>query len=70
MKDEFYDNLGHTLNKFPLSRIRIAVEDFNAKLRKKKIFRTIISNRSLHDVTSENGITYRLYKWRRTYCED
>lgn len=62
-KDEFYDNLGHTLNEFPLSRIRIAVEDFNAKLREKKIFRSIIiSKRCLHDVTSKNGITYRLYK--------
>lgn len=63
MKDKFYDDLGHTLNEFPLSRIRIALEDFNAKLGKKKIFRPIISNHSLHDVISENRLTYRLYKW-------
>jgi len=36
IKDEFYDNLGHTLNEFLLSRIRIDIKDFNAKLGKRR----------------------------------
>jgi len=55
-KDEFYDNLEHTLNGIPRSRIRIVLEDFNAKLGKENIFRSMIGNHSLHDVTSENGL--------------
>lgn len=38
-KDEFYDNLEHTLNEIPRSRIRIVLGDFNAKLGKENIFR-------------------------------
>lgn len=54
-KDEFYEDLEHILNETPRSRIRIVLGDFNAKLGKENIFRTIIGNHSLHYVTSENG---------------
>jgi len=55
-KDEFCDNLEHTLNKIPRSRIRIVLGDFNAKLGKENIFRSTVGIHSLHDVTSENGL--------------
>lgn len=55
-KDEFYDNLGHTLNEIPRSRTRIVLGDFNAKLGKENIFRSTIGNHSLHDIASENGL--------------
>ncbi|KAF0753170.1 ribosome biogenesis protein TSR3 isoform X1 [Aphis craccivora] len=54
-KDEFYDNLEHTLNEIPRNRIRIVLGDFNAKLGKEIIFRSTVGIHSLHDVTSENG---------------
>jgi len=55
-KDEFYENLEHTLNETPRSRIRIVLGDFNAKLGKENIFRATIGNHSLHDITSKNGL--------------
>jgi len=55
-KDEFYDNLEHRLNEILLCKIRIVLEDFNAKLGKEGIFRKTIDNHSLHDETSEIGL--------------
>lgn len=55
-KDEFYENLEHILNETPRNRIRIVVGDFNVKLGKENIFRTIIGNHSLHDITNKNGL--------------
>jgi hypothetical protein len=54
-KDEFYDNLEHTLNEIPRNTIRIVLGDFNAKLGKEIIFRSTVGIHSLHDVTNENG---------------
>lgn len=56
-KDEFYENLEQILNEIPRNRIRIVLGDFNAKLGKENIFRTTIGNHSMHDLTSENGLT-------------
>jgi len=44
------------LKGIPRSRIRIVLGDFNAKLGKKNIFRSIIGNHSLHNITIENGL--------------
>lgn len=55
-KDKFYGDLEHVLNKIIQSKIRIMPRDFNAKLEKEIIFRSTISNHSLHDVTSENEL--------------
>jgi len=55
-KDEFYDNLKHTLNEIPRSRIRIVLGDFKAKLGKENIFWSTVSIHSIYDLTSENGL--------------
>lgn len=55
-KDEFYDCVDSTLNALPQYRIRIVLGDLNAKIGKEAIFRPIIGNHSLHEITNDNGL--------------
>jgi hypothetical protein len=60
-KDEFYENLEHILNETAQSRISIILGDFNAKLGKENIFKSIFGNYRLHDITNENALRFEVF---------
>jgi hypothetical protein len=49
-------------DKFPKYHMKILLVDFNAKVGKEDIFKPTIGNRSLHEISSDNGV--RLSKVR------
>jgi hypothetical protein len=56
MKDRFYKELEHVLDKFPNYHTKIML-DFNAKVGSEDIFKPTIGNESLHEFSSNNEVT-------------
>jgi hypothetical protein len=58
VKYSFYEELEHVFVKFPKYETKILLGDFNAKIDilAKNIFKPTVSNESLHEISSENGI--------------
>jgi hypothetical protein len=48
VKDSFYKELEHVLDKFPKYHMKILLGDFNAKVGREDIFKQTIGNESLH----------------------
>jgi hypothetical protein len=55
MKDSFYEELDHVFDKFPKYRVKILL-DFNAKVGREDIFKPMIGNESLHEISNDNGV--------------
>jgi exonuclease III len=52
VKDSFYEELEHVFHKFPKYRMKILLGDFNVKVGKEDIFKWIIGNESLHEISN------------------
>jgi exonuclease III len=57
VKDNFYEELGCVLNQFPKYNMKILLGDFNAKVGREYIFKPTIRNKSLHEISNDNGVT-------------
>jgi hypothetical protein len=57
MKDSFYEEQKRVqvFGKFPKYHIKIMLEDFNAKVGKKNIFKPT-GNQSLHEIINDHGV--------------
>jgi hypothetical protein len=55
IKDTFYKELEQVFDQFPRYLTKIFIEDFNAKVGRKGIFKLIIANESLHEANNDNG---------------
>jgi exonuclease III len=56
IKDSFYEELEQVFDQFPRYHMKILMGDFNAKAEREDIFKPIIGNESLHEVSNDNGI--------------
>jgi hypothetical protein len=56
MKDMFYEELEHVLDKFPKYHMGILLADFNAKVGREDIFKPTIGNEGLHEISNGNGV--------------
>jgi hypothetical protein len=48
--------LEHVFNKFPKHHTKILLGDFNAKVGRQDIFKPTIGNKSLHEISNDNGV--------------
>jgi hypothetical protein len=55
-KDSFYEELQQVSGQFPKYRMKIWLEDFNAKLEREYIFRPTLGNDGLHQDVDDNGV--------------
>jgi hypothetical protein len=56
MEGRFYGQLEHVFDKFPKYHMKILLGNFNAKVDKENIFKQIIGNESLHEISNDNGV--------------
>jgi exonuclease III len=56
VKGSFYEELERVFDKFPKHHMKILVGDFNAKVGKEDISKPTIGNKSLHQISNDNGI--------------
>jgi endonuclease/exonuclease/phosphatase family metal-dependent hydrolase len=56
VKDSFYEELERVFDKFPKYLMKILLGDFNAKVGKEYIFKPRIGNKSLHEISNDNGV--------------
>ncbi|PNF38661.1 hypothetical protein B7P43_G01213 [Cryptotermes secundus] len=56
IKDRFYEELEHVLDKFPNYPRKILLGEFNAKVGREDIFKPTIGNESLHEISNDNGV--------------
>jgi hypothetical protein len=55
MKDSFYEKLQSKFDKFPKYHMKILL-DFNANIDREDIFKLIIGNENLHEISDDNGV--------------
>jgi hypothetical protein len=53
VKDSFYEELGRVFNQFLRYDMKILLDDFNASVGRKDIFRLTIWNESPHEISSD-----------------
>jgi hypothetical protein len=56
IKDSFYEELEQVFDQFPRYHMKMLTGDFNAKVGREDIFKQIIGNESLHEVSNDNGV--------------
>jgi exonuclease III len=56
IKDSFYEELKQVLYQFPRYHMQILLGDFNATVGREDIFKPIIGNESLHEVSNDNEV--------------
>jgi exonuclease III len=56
IKDSFYEELEQVFDQFPRYHTNILLGDFNTKVGREDIFKPIIGNKNLHEVTNGNGV--------------
>jgi exonuclease III len=56
IKNRFCKELEQILDKFPKYHMNILLGDLNGKRDRKDIFKPIIGNESLHEVSNDNGV--------------
>jgi hypothetical protein len=54
VKDSFYEDLERVFDKFPKYHMKILLRDFSAKVSKEDVFKPIIGNRSLNEISIDN----------------
>jgi hypothetical protein len=57
VKDSFYEKLELVFDKFRKYHMKILLGDFNAKVGREDIFKPIIGNESLREISNDNGVT-------------
>jgi hypothetical protein len=53
IKDSFYEELEQVFDQFPRYHMKILL-DFNAKVGREDIFKTVIGNESVHEASNDN----------------
>jgi hypothetical protein len=56
VKDNLYEELERVFNKFPKYHMKILLRDFNAKIGREDIFKPKIGNKSLREMSNDNGV--------------
>jgi hypothetical protein len=56
VKDSFYEELELVFDKFPKDHMKILLGDFNAKVGREDILKPTIGNKSLHEISNDNGV--------------
>jgi exonuclease III len=56
VKDNFYEELDRVFDEFPKYHLKILLGDFNARVGKEDIFKPIIGNESLQEISNDNGV--------------
>jgi proteasome lid subunit RPN8/RPN11 len=56
MKDRFYEELEHVLDKYPNNHMKILLGDFNAKLGGEDILTPTIGNEISHEISDDSGV--------------
>jgi tRNA G37 N-methylase Trm5 len=56
LKDRFYEELEHVLDKFPKYHMKFLLGNFIAKEGRENIFKPITGNENLHEIGNDNGI--------------
>jgi exonuclease III len=57
IKDTFYEELEQVFDQFPRCHMKILRGDFNAKIGRADIFKPIVDNGSLHEVSNDNRVS-------------
>lgn len=55
IKDQFYEEIGKVVNALPRYDVKIVLGDFNAKIGREEVYKSITGGYSLHGKTNENG---------------
>jgi hypothetical protein len=55
VKDSFYEEVEHVLDKFLKYHMKILL-DFNAEVGREDIFKPTVGNESLHEISNHNGV--------------
>jgi hypothetical protein len=56
VKDSFCEELGSVFHQFFRYNMKILLDDFNAKIGRENIFKPTIGNKSLHEISNDNGV--------------
>jgi hypothetical protein len=56
MEASFCEELEHVFDKFPKYHLKILLRDCNAKVSRKDIFKPTVGNKSLHEISNDNGV--------------
>jgi hypothetical protein len=56
IKVSFYEEIEQVFDKFPRYHMKNLLGDFNAKVGREDIFKPVIGNESLHEVSNDNGV--------------
>jgi endonuclease/exonuclease/phosphatase family metal-dependent hydrolase len=56
IKDSFHEEVEDVFDQFPRYHTKIFLGDFNTKLGREDIFKSIIGNESLHETSDDNGV--------------
>jgi hypothetical protein len=56
VKESFYEEFGRVFDGFPKYYTKILLVYFNANVRKEDIFKPIIGNESLYEISNDNGV--------------
>jgi hypothetical protein len=56
VKDGFYEELEHMIDKFPKYHMKILLGNFSAKVGREDIFKQTNGNESLHEISNDNGV--------------
>ncbi|PNF14688.1 hypothetical protein B7P43_G10271 [Cryptotermes secundus] len=56
IKNRFYEELENVFDKFLKYLMKILLGDFNAKVGREDIFKPMIWNESLHEISNDNGV--------------
>jgi hypothetical protein len=55
VKDSFYEEFVRVFDKFP-KHMKVLIGDFNAKVGTEDMFKPIIGNESLREISNDNGV--------------
>jgi hypothetical protein len=58
IKDSFQEELEQAFDQITRYHMKILLGDFIARVGREDIFKPIISNESLHEVSTDNGVTH------------
>jgi hypothetical protein len=67
LKDIFYEELEHTVNKFPRYHMKILLGDLNAKVGREYIFKPTMWNENLHEISNDNGVRVVNFATSKTF---
>jgi hypothetical protein len=56
VKNNFCDKVEQVFNQFPRHYTNILLGDFNARVGMQDIFKLILGNENLHEVSNDNGV--------------